>query len=195
MSVAREEPRNPVIVATVGLCGVGKSEAAKYLAARLRTTPIYFGGLVIEEMRRQGLAITTENERVVREDLRRRNGMAAVAQLAIEPIRSALGGRDVIVDGLYSLSEYEMLKRTFAAELLTIAIHTSKAIRYSRLAGRAERPLSRQEVDIRDHNEITNLEKAPPIVLADFHIVNEGSLEKLHAKLDMVLQGFSDARG
>ena len=49
---------------------------------------------------------------------------------------------------------------------------------------RIERPMQPHEVDQRDWSEIENLEKGGPIAIADYFIINDGSLEQLHQKID-----------
>jgi dephospho-CoA kinase len=175
------------IVATVGMCGSGKSVAGERLEA-LGFVKIYFGGLTIEEVRRRGLAVNEKNERAVREELRRTHGMGAFAVLSLLKIEALLGeGKRVLIDGLYSFSEYKILKEKYAENLLVVAVFTPRALRYERLARRAERPLTMAEAVSRDHAEIENIEKGGPIALADYTIVNGGSREELIRQLDRIL--------
>ncbi len=69
-----------MIVAIVGMPGSGKSEAAKpFLKAGFEL--VYFGQAVIDELNSRGLGVNEENEKAVREDLRQKHGMAAMALL------------------------------------------------------------------------------------------------------------------
>jgi len=188
MTEAAKKDPDQLVIATVGLCGVGKSEASRFLTEQLRTETVYFGGFVANEIRSRGLPVTPEMEKLVKEELREHHGMDVVAQMAVEPIRLVLSRRNsVVIDGLYSLAEYEFLKANFGEGLVVVAIHAGKESRYERLAVRPERPFTRHEVDARDRHEILRLDKAPPIVLADHHIVNDGPIERLHEALGAVL--------
>ena len=51
---------------------------------------------------------------------------------------------------------------------------------------RSERPMQPREVDKRDWSEIENLEKGGPIAIADYFVINDGTLEELHQKLNDV---------
>ena len=56
-----------VIVAAVGLCGTGKSAVTRYIEKNFRFRSIYFGGFVLEEVKKRNLEINSTNEKIVRE--------------------------------------------------------------------------------------------------------------------------------
>ena len=176
------------IIATVGMCGSGKSVAGERLEA-LGFVKVYFGGLTIEEVKRRGLPVNEKNERAVREELRRTHGMGAFAVLSLPAIEAALReGRRVLIDGLYSYSEYKILKEKYGDGLLILAVFTPRHLRYNRLARRPVRPLTIEEAVSRDYSEIENLEKGGPIALADYTLVNDGTREQLVTALDKILR-------
>lgn len=180
---------NNIVISTVGLCGTGKSEVSNYIKEKFFFHRIYFGGFVLEEIKKRNLEINNLNEKIVRENLRERLGMAAMAIISYEEIlRSLSSEKNVIIDGLYSFSEYEFLKEKLQDSFFLLALHSRKAIRYERLKNREIRSLSKDEVDQRDYFEIKNLEKANPIVLADFHIINDGSMGKLFKQTKEIMK-------
>ena len=177
-----------MIYAIVGMPGSGKSVLCDHL--RDRGLPVvYFGGLVLDEVARRNLPRTAEAEREVREALRAEHGMAAIAQLAMPAIRGHLDrGASVVIDGLYSFSEYKALKAAFDARLLVVAVCTPAALRHSRLGQRPVRPLSPSEAARRDISEIENLEKGGPIAIADVYIVNDDDVETFRQRIDHALR-------
>jgi dephospho-CoA kinase len=176
------------IIATVGMCGSGKSVAGERLE-RLGFAKVYFGGLTIEEVKRRGLEVNEQNERAVREELRRTHGMGAFARISLPKIESLLAaGKRVLIDGLYSFSEYKILKEKYGGDLLVIAVFTPRALRYGRLAVREVRPLTAAEAVSRDTSEIENIEKGGPIALADYTILNDGTPRDLIDRLDRILK-------
>ncbi len=173
-----------IVIATVGLCGTGKSETTEFIEGHYAFDTVYFGGRVLEEVRRRGLEVNKDNERLVREELRRDSGMAVMAILSLPKINASLAqNRNVVIDGLYSYAEYVYLKKELGECFSVVAIHAPKALRYQRLGARPIRPLSPQQVDERDLAEIRNLEKSDPIVLADNHLINDSDLDHLHAQI------------
>ncbi len=193
MNATRADKTDSPVIALVGLAGSGKSEAGKVLQA-LGYTVVYFGGAVLEEVRRRGLEVNADNERVVREDLRRQHGMAAMAILKLPEIeRLRAQGAKVAVDGLYSFAEFELLRERLGSALRLIAIHTPRTLRYQRLAARPVRPLTPEQVDQRDYFEIKNLDKGGPIALADVHLVNAEDAETLHRRVEQAVFALEQA--
>ena len=178
-----------LIAAIVGLCGTGKSAAAQYIEETFGFKPVYFGGFVLEEVKKRNLEINSVNEKHVREDLRREYGLDVIAKRAFNRIQSDLAaGFDVIIDGLYSFSEYLYLKEQFGRKLVLLAVHSPKKLRYQRLGLREVRPLTPAEVDERDFVEIKNIEKAGPIAVADYHVINDREIEALHRHIDAIIK-------
>jgi len=174
------------VVAIVGMAGAGKSELAR-LFEEHGFKKVRFGEITDEELKKRGLETSEENERFIRQLLRREHGMAAYAQLNLPRIDNTLKSSNVVVDGLYSWEEYILLKEYYGEKFATVAVCTSPATRHRRLAHRTERALTMEEADSRDKSEIENINKGGPIAMADFTIVNEASLEELAKATERVL--------
>ncbi|MCU0511352.1 MAG: AAA family ATPase [Anaerolineae bacterium] len=174
-------------LALVGMPGAGKTLCARHLEQR-GFFQFRFGGIVEDEVVRRGLPVTPENERIVREEFRAQEGMDAIARRALPSLRQALTQQRVIViDGLYSFSEYRTLHQEPGAAMLVVAIVAPRALRYARLAGRPVRPLTHEEAERRDWQEIERLEKGGPIAIADYTLVNDDAEADLLAALDGLL--------
>lgn len=177
----------PRALALVGMAGAGKSLCAQHLDDKGYFT-LRFGGVVIDAVQRRGLPVNSENERIAREDLRREHGMAAMAVISLPRLRDALRKHShIIIDGLYSYSEYKYLREHLGVPLALVAIVAPRHTRYARLEARTERPLSCAEAQQRDMLEIENLEKGGPIAIADFTLLNDGAPAALLEALDQLL--------
>jgi dephospho-CoA kinase len=174
------------VVAIVGMAGAGKSEVARVFEEH-SFKKVRFGDITDEELKKRGLESNEENERSIREKLRKEHGMAAYAKLSLPRINILLKSSDVVVDGLYSWEEYTLLKERYGEALVVLAVWASPATRHKRLTSRAERPLTLKEAAGRDKSEIENINKGGPIAMADFTIINEASLEKLRRETKEVI--------
>lgn len=175
------------IIALVGLAGSGKSSAVEYLTKK-GFPKVYFGGVIYKAMEEAGIEPTWDNQQKFREEIRQREGKDFVIRRVIKNIRDLInaGQNKIVLDGLYTWSEYKILKHEFPGQVVVIAIVTPKHLRYQRMVKRPERPMQPREVDQRDWSEIENLEKGGPIAIADYFVINDGNLDQLHQKIDAV---------
>ncbi len=170
------------LISIVGMPGSGKSELAS-LFQEEGYRKIRFGDITDDILNKQGLEINEENEKRVREGLRKKHGMEAYAKANLEKIRDSLKESNVIIDGMYSWEEYLFLKERFP-EMIVLAVYSPPETRYERLIDRRVRPITREQAVERDKKEIENLNKAPPIAMADYTIFNVGTFHDLEENLD-----------
>jgi dephospho-CoA kinase len=170
----------------VGMCGSGKSSVAAHLK-RKGWPVVRFGDITMRELQLRSLPVSEANERAVREELRSQQGMDAYAKMLLPIIRDHLARGPLVLDGLYSWSEYKYLLENLQERLVVLAVTAPRAVRYARLAGRPERPLSAAEALSRDIAEIETLEKGGPIAMADYTILNTGTPQDLRAAIDELI--------
>lgn len=174
-------------LALVGMPGSGKTLCAQHLEQR-GFYQFRFGGIVVDEVQRRGWPVTPDNERHVREEFRANEGKEAIARRALPALHTALESRPcIVIDGLYSFSEYKMLHAEFGGQMVVVAIVADRYLRYQRLAQRPERPLTPQEAEERDIREIEMIEKGGPIAIADYTLLNNDAPEALLARLDALV--------
>ena len=174
------------VVSVVGMAGAGKSAVARVFEENGFTT-VRFGDVTDEEIAGRGLELNEENERYIRELLRKEHGMSAYARLNLPRIDSALEHSDVVVDGLYSWEEYTFLKTRYGEDFCVVAVWAPPKTRYRRLASRLIRPLTSEEAIARDRAEIEKINKGGPIAVADFTIINESSWGDLQKETKRII--------
>lgn len=174
------------VIAIVGMAGSGKSIVSDYLVKK-GYQKIYFGGVTLNRLKAKNLPITIENEKIMRESLRKEYGMGAYAIILLPQIKDLAKSGNVILDGLYSWDELKILQEEFKDNLLVIAVVVDKKIRYQRLRQREVRPCNLEEAISRDLAEIENLAKAGPIAYADYYINNNYNKEDLYIQIDKIL--------
>ena len=184
------------IIALVGMTGAGKSIVADYLVGK-DWGFARFGQIVLDEVKRQGLEPKEENERPIREQMRREHGMAAMAILNIPKFDAILKEKNLVADGLYSWSEYKELKKYYGDRLNIVAVYAPPKLRYERLARRRlkatdkdlrNRPATEEQAKARDFAEIENIEKGGPIAMADFTILNTEEIYSVYEQIEKILK-------
>ena len=174
-----------LIICFTGMPGAGKTTAAE-VAKDLNFEIVNMGEGVREETIRQGLLLTDKNVGSVMLGLRRKNGMEAVAQLALPKILSSKK-KVVVVDGVRNFEEIEVFKDV--GEVKILVIHGSPEIRFEYLRGRRRKdaPKSMKPFEARDEREIS-VGIVRIIALADEVISNNGiSIAELQEKTRKVL--------
>lgn len=182
------------IICVVGMPGAGKSEVSDELV-RQDFAFLRFGQITLDQIKERGLELNESNERKIREEIRKEHGMAAFAVLNIPKIDELLKKSHVVVDGLYSWSEYKILKEKYGGIMYVLAVFAPPKIRYKRLVDRSAegdeaqrfRNFTKEESRSRDYAEIENLEKGGPIAMADFTIVNIGTIPQLKENVHKIL--------
>ena len=175
------------IIVVVGMCGVGKTVACDYLES-LGLDRIYFGAITFEKLQEEGLDVNPDNERMMRERLRKEGGMGVFATLNLPKLEKLVKKNNVVVESLYSWDELKIVQENFKEQVITVSIVADKELRYSRLAKRDVRPFSKEDAIKRDITEIENIAKAGPIAYADYFIDNNGTIEEFHQRIDDLLE-------
>ena len=186
-----EKEKDIKIVAVVGMCGSVKSTAIEYLTER-GIPKVYFGGVIYKAMEEAGIARTEdgESEKRFREEIRQKEGKDFVVLRAIKEAKKLIeaGQKHIVLDGLYSWTEYKILRKEWPTEMTVVAIIVPKALRRKRVAERPDRPFDAQAIAERDRSEIENLEKGGPIAIADYYIDNSGTIEEFHERFGKLMK-------
>lgn len=185
---------NVKMLAIVGMSGSGKSVVVDYLTEK-GYPKIYFGGMIYKEMEKRGIERSEdgESEKKFREEIREKEGKDWVVRQVINEAKDliAAGQKRIILDGVYSWTEYKALRHVFPGKITFLAIVVDRKKRYERVAKRAARSFDAEAIRERDRSEIENLEKGGPIALADYYILNNGTVSELHQDIDKVLEEIS----
>ncbi len=179
---------NVKILAVVGMSGSGKSTAIEYLTDK-NVPKVYFGGVIYKAMEEAGIERKPDLERIFREEIREREGKDFVVKRVVEETRRLIeaGQRRIVLDGMYSWTEYRVLKKEFPKEMTVVAVILPKELRHKRVAERPDRPFNAKEINERDWSEIENLEKGGPIANADYYLDNSGTIAELHEEVKQLL--------
>ena len=158
--------------------GAGKSSVASFLKEK-GFVVMTMGDVVREEAKRQGLEPTDINLGKMMLKLRQDLGPGAVGHIVLQKLARDGSSSNVVIDGIRSIAEVEVLKKVGHVRLL--AIHASQDTRFKHLMerARADAPSSGNEFAGRDKRELS-VGVSEAIALANEMISNNDlTLEQL----------------
>jgi dephospho-CoA kinase len=143
-----------LIVCLTGMPGAGKSSVASFLKEK-GFEIVTMGDAVREEAKKQGLEPTDINLGKMMLKLRQDLGPGAVGYIVLQKLTRDGSSNNVVIDGIRSIAEVEVLKKVGHVRLL--AIHASQETRFKHLKerGRADAPSNSNEFAGRDKRELS----------------------------------------
>ena len=183
------------VVAIVGMCGAGKSTVSDIFVKK-RYAFVRFGQITLDIVKERGMEVNEHNEKLVREGLRHEHGMAAFATLNIPKCDTLLQEKNLVIDGLYSWSEYKVMKTHYGKRLFVVAVYSPPSERHERLSHRhsdkedtdlRRRHFTKEEARSRDYAEIEHIERAGPIAMADYTIINAWDEQTLEENTNRII--------
>jgi dephospho-CoA kinase len=171
-----ESNQELLILAVVGMPGSGKSEVLKSLVKDYGFFHLYYGDITFDEIKNRNLEVNEKNERMVREEFRSGGDMGIYSKLILPKIENAIhGGQNkIILESMYNVFEYEIIKEKYKNNFKVLSIHSDRAVRIKRLNERKDRKLTIEELDSREVSEAKKLWKGTLIAMADYHYINNG---------------------
>ena len=149
--------------------GAGKSTIAEGLKSKGYDI-VNMGNAVRAEAKKRNLESTRENLGKLMLELREQNGPGAIAEL-IKPEIESSSSNVILVDGVRSNDEIQVLKKFGNVKLL--AIHASTGTRFDFLQkrGRSDDPQTQEHFEERDNREL-GVGISNSIALSDYAISN-----------------------
>jgi dephospho-CoA kinase len=157
--------------------GAGKSTITAGLQKK-GFTSISMGDAVRAEAKKRNLEPTGQNLGKLMLELREKNGPGAVAELIKEQIIDSKSNV-IVIDGVRSNAEIDILKKIATVKLLSIHASTGTRFNFLSARGRSDDPQDKQTFDERDNREI-DVGISASIALADETISNNNlTIEQL----------------
>ena len=175
-----------LIVCLTGMPGSGKSTIVSALKAR-GLESLNLGDGVRDEAKKRNLEPTGENLGRLMLELRDKNGPGAVANLLTEKIKNSQS-EVIIIDGVRSTAEIEVLKNVGSVKLLSIEASADTRYKFLGARGRSDDPETREKFEERDKREIgVGIDKS--IAIADETISNSDiTLDELTERAYAVIE-------
>ena len=158
-----------IIVCITGMPGAGKSTIVNKLQ-EIGFTKFTLGDGIRAEAKRRNVDPSGENLGKIMLEVREKNGPGAVAELIKDSIQNST--QDVvIIDGVRSIAEIDVLKQIGDVKLLAIDASPETRFNFLSSRGRSDDPKTRENFQERDNREIgVGLDKS--IEIADKTITN-----------------------
>lgn len=178
--------KQKIVIGVAGMPGAGKAEIAR-IAKEKGYAIVVMGDEIREETKRRGLEPTPENIGKIMLKLREEEGPTVVAKKCIPKIANA-STDIVLVDGIRSLHEVYEFEKNFP-QFVLVTVHSSPETRFGRLfrRRRSDAPKGWKMFIERDLRELS-VGQGNVIAMADYMIVNEGTLEEFKAKIREILE-------
>lgn len=142
-----------LIVCLTGMPGAGKSTIANGLKEK-GFEIINMGDAVRAEAKKRNLESTGQNLGKLMLELREKNGPGAVAEL-IKPSIENSNSNVIVIDGIRSNDEIEVLKKSANVKLLSILASTDTRFTFLHERGRSDDPKNREIFEERDNRELS----------------------------------------
>ena len=169
--------------------GSGKSTIVSALKAR-GLEALNLGDGVRAEAKRRDLEPTGDNLGKLMLELREKNGPGAIADLLTEPIKNSQS-KVIIIDGVRSTAEIEVLKNAGSVKLLSIEAPADTRYKFLSSRGRSDDPTTREKFEERDKREI-GVGISESIAIADETISNNNiTVDELIKRAYMKIVKFS----
>jgi len=149
--------------------GAGKSTIAEGLKSKGYEI-INMGNAVRNEAKKRNLEPTGSNLGKLMLELREKNGPGAVAELVKPQIENS-SSEAIIIDGIRSSPEIEVLRKYGTVKLLAIHASTETRFDFLQQRGRSDDPKTKENFEERDDREL-GVGISNPIALSDDAISN-----------------------
>jgi dephospho-CoA kinase len=179
-----------LIIGITGTLGSGKGTIVDYLVKRKGFAHFSVRAFVSEEILRRGLEVNRDNMVIVANDLRRKNSPSFITDQLFE--HALKGGKNSVIESIRTPGEVFSLRKL--GKFFLFAVDADPEIRYQRITLRKSETDSvsyetflgneRREMESLDPNS-QNVGKC--IELADFHLLNNGTIEQLNRQVEEVL--------
>ena len=141
-----------LIVCLTGMPGAGKSTIANGLKEK-GFEIINMGDAVRTEAKKRNLEPTGQNLGKLMLELREKNGPGAVAEL-IKPSIENSNSSVIVIDGIRSNDEIQVLKKSANVKLLSILASIDTRFTFLHERGRSDDPKSKEIFEERDNREL-----------------------------------------
>ncbi len=181
------------VIGITGTIASGKNVVRDLIKKKFSSYTVSLSSIIRGELERKKPDFNRVSLQDLGNELRKKYGNEILAKLAVEYMQR---DKDVlIIDGIRNPGEVEFLRKKFGKNFVLIGVDAPREIRFERIVKRKKRtdPKTWEEfliVDERDQGKGEpdyGQQTKKCLELADFLIINDGSLEDLEKKVNEVI--------
>lgn len=177
-----------MIIGITGTDGAGKGAVVEYLVDNKGFVHYSARALITAEIQARGLPVNREHMRLVANDLRGTHGLDVIVSTALRKMQEE-GVHDAIIESIRAVKEVETLH---ANDGILLAVDADQRLRYERIMARQSESdqvsfqdfVSQEQLEMNDPDP-NGMQKAKVIGLADYTIMNNGTLSELAQQVEI----------
>ncbi len=182
-----------MIIGVTGTFASGKDTVAEYLIREKGFAHYSLSDEIRYEADNRGMSCERENLRVIGNDLREKYGAGILAERVLAKINKHDSSSSIVVSAIRNPKEVEVFRGT--GKFTLIATDAPVEVRYERISSRkreGEDKLSLEDFVAREKIELSGAsheqQSQRVFEMADYVIVNDGTLEEFYKKIDSLLK-------
>ncbi len=179
-----------MLLGITGTDGAGKGAVVDFLVKENCFKHYSGRKLITEEIIKQNLEVKRENMRLVANGMRKKYGNDFIVKTSLER-RVKNNDENVAIESIRTIAEAETLKK---AGGILLAVDAYLNTRYKRIQGRKsdsdrvtiEQFIAQEKLEMND-TDPNGMQKERVMKMADYTIMNDGSIEELNIKIKKFL--------
>lgn len=182
-----------MIIGLTGMNAAGKGTVAEYLKTKGYIS-MSLSDMIRDELKKQGIAETRESLVKMGNDLRNRHGAGALAEMIAGRI-AASSGDNFVIDSIRNPAEVQRLRKIPGFVLFGIDAPIAMRFDRAKLRGRLENAATIDDFKAQEDKEksdvANNQQLHTCMKMIDLLIINNGTIDDLHKKIDLVIGNFA----
>ena len=181
-----------MIIGITGTNGAGKGEVVKYLVEQKGFTHYSASEFLAEELIRRGREKDRPQLRLLGNEFREQYGNGYLVRVFLEKAAQS-DAENTIIESVRNTGEVAELK---AAGGVLLVVDADRKVRYDRITSRGSEKdnvdfdtfVAQEEREWHGSAGVHDMNIMDVIKMADYTIMNNGTLEELHAQVDAMLE-------